>query len=68
MLTIQTEEIKQFVKKVNPTEKHNQALRAHLGKVIPSTSKRIGERTRIYHQVSIIKFPLDIHQCQDVYI
>ena len=48
--------------------KHNQALQANLGTVLPSTSEKIGGRTRIYHQVSNIKLPLAVHQGQDLYI
>ena len=69
MVMIQTEEIKQFVKKkVNPTEKYNQALRANLGALLTSNSERIVGRPIIYHQVSDMQLPLDVHQGQDVYI
>ena len=68
MVMIQTEDIKKYLKKVKSTAKHNQALRDNLGTVLPSTSERIGGRPIIYHQVSDIKFPLDVRQGQDVYI
>ena len=68
MVMIQTEEINQFFKKVNPTEKHYQDLRDNLGTVLPSASDIIGGIPRIYHQVSYIQLPLVVHQGQDVYI
>ena len=69
MVVIQTEEIKQFVKKrFNPTEKLNKDLGANLVTVISSTSEQIGGRPRIYHQVSNIQLPLAVHQGQDLYI
>ena len=51
-----------------PMEKQNQALRANLGTVLPSTSEQIGGRPRIYHQVSDIQLPLAVHQVQDMCI
>ena len=46
----------------------NKSLRANFGTVLPSSSERIGGRPRIYHQVSNIKFTLDVHQGQYVCI
>ena len=65
---IQTEDIKQYVKKYQPYEKYNQALWANLGTVLPITPDLIGWIPRIYHQVANIKLPLAIHKVQDVYI
>ena len=48
--------------------RHNQALRANLRTLLPSTLEQIGGRPRIYYQVSDIQLTLDFHQVQYVYI
>ena len=68
MVMIQTEEINKFVKKVNPTEKHNQDLWDNLRTLLPSNLERIGGRPIIYHHFLDIQLPLAVHQVQDVYI
>ena len=48
--------------------KHNQDIQDTSRTVLLSTSERIAGIPIIYHQVSNIKFPLAVHQGQDVYI
>ena len=68
MVMIQTEDIKEFKKYINPMAKHNQALRDNSGAVLLSNLERILGIPIIYHQVYNIQFPLAVHQGQDVYI
>ena len=64
---IQAEEIKKYVKKINNTTKHNQALRDNMGTVLSIAPERI-RGTSIIYQTFPKKNPLAFHQGQDLYI
>ena len=68
MVIIQTEEIKQYVKKYQHYGKNYKSLQANLETVIPITTDRIRRITRIYQSVSNIQLILAVKQGQEVYI